>query len=298
MSHTLRRLAFVPLSALVVSLAVFAGMHSKKGDPCLLERAVSPTYHGRCVHQLGLDRTLPEQYLGWLRATLSGVISPVLAGQAATSAGLGLWAIGFAIVVGLGLGCYCAANQNTWRDRVISAVTLVFMSTPNFVVGTVLVLFTVSGFYSWTGGQFYESIGWGRPEQVPVPAIALGLPAAALIARHVRGSLLDVMRLDYVTAARAKGLGERLILVRHALRNALIPVAGLLGSMTTTVITGSVVIEYIFGIPGLGKAMVGGLLSYNYLLPVTVMTYYAILIGVANSLSDLAYTLLDPRVRW
>ena len=127
--------------------------------------------------------------------------------------------------------------------------------------------------------------------------LALGLPPAALVARHVRGSLLDVMRLDYVTAARAKGLPERLILYRHALRNALIPVMGLLGPIATSVITGSVVIEYIFGIPGLGKALVGGLLSYNYLLPVTVMTYYALLIGVANSLSDLAYTILDPRIR-
>ena len=297
--HVVKRLLYVPLSALVVSAAVFTGMHTKPGDPCASERrGLDSSYYTNCMHVLGLDRPLGVQYMSWLDQILHGVISPVLAGQALTSAWLGLFGILVAVALGVLAGTYSAAHQNTWRDRLASAGALVAMSTPNFVLASVLVIVTVSGFYYWSGGLFYESIGWGRLEQIPVPALAIGLPAAALIARHVRASMLEVLRVDYINAARAKGLTERLILYRHALRNSLIPVAGLLGPIATTIITGSVVVEYMFGIPGLGKALVGGLLGYNYLLPVTVMTYYTILIGVANAVTELLYVSLDPRIRY
>lgn len=292
----LQRLAVVPFGALLVSAAVFAGVHVKTGDPCQRERNVSPLIHARCMHALGLDRPLYQQYGDWLGQITRGIVSPTLAGEAATSAWLGSWALLVAVGLGVAGGAVAAARHGSLLDGGLNGAFTVLMSLPVFVMASALILLTVTGFYGWSGGLIYERIGWGSPDQIPVPALALGLTPAALIARHVRASLLDTLGQEYVRTARAKGLTERSVVLRHALRNSLIPVASLLGPIATNVITGSVLVEYMFGIPGLGKDLVHGLLGYNYLLPVTIMTYYALLIGVANSLTEVVYTLLDPRI--
>ena len=169
---------------------------------------------------------------------------------------------------------------------------------PSFVWAFLLILLTVSGFYAWTGGLVYENIGWGKIEQIPVPALALGLPYAAIVARLTRASMLEVIRQDYVRTAWAKGLKARVVILRHSLRNALIPVISILGPLVTGIITGSVVIEYIFGIPGLGQEFVSSILSRDYNIVIGVFTFYAVLIGLANLAVDLIYPVLDPRIRY
>jgi ABC-type dipeptide/oligopeptide/nickel transport system permease component len=169
---------------------------------------------------------------------------------------------------------------------------------PTFVTASLLVLLTVTGFYKWTGGLFYEDIGWGKPEQVPVPAIALGIFYAGIVARLTRASMLEVIRQDYVRTAWAKGLKAQIVIIRHALRNALIPVVTILGPLTSGVITGSIVIENIFGIPGLGKEFVTSILARDYNITIGVFTFYAALVGLANLLVDLVYPILDPRIRY
>src|SRR3982075_2559629 len=153
-----------------------------------------------------------------------------------------------------------------------------------------------------TGGAFYYSIGWGAttfpPLQIIVPARALGFPYASYVARLTRASMLEVLRQDYVRTARSKGLSSRMVIVRHALRNALIPVVTILGPLVIGIITGSVVIENVFGIPGLGKEFATSILQRDYNIVIGLFTFYAIIIALANLLVDLLYTVIDPRIRY
>jgi oligopeptide transport system permease protein len=153
-------------------------------------------------------------------------------------------------------------------------------------------------FYIWTGGSVYYNPGWGDWTQIPVPALALGLPYASYVARLTRASMLETIRTDYVRTAWAKGLKARAVVVRHALRNALIPVVTILGPLVTGIITGSVIIENIFGIPGLGKEFVTSILSRDYNIVIGVFTFYAALVGLANLTVDVIYPFLDPRIRY
>jgi ABC-type dipeptide/oligopeptide/nickel transport system permease component len=175
-------------------------------------------------------------------------------------------------------------------------------STPNFVVASLLILIFGSLLYNWSGGTFVYPIGWdgqyGLLAEIPLPAFALGMPYASIVARLTRASMLEVIRQDYVRTARAKGLLERVIIIRHALRNALIPVVTIIGPLSIGIITGGVVIENIFGIPGLGKEFVQSILDRDYNIVIGVFTVYALAIGLVNLLVDLTYTLIDPRIRY
>jgi oligopeptide transport system permease protein len=275
----------------------------------LTERRSSPAREAELLHHYGLDQPLPQQYLNWLSGVVRGnlgeslvnrgvQITPLLLRELRVSATLGIFALVFTVLVGMALGILAAVKQNTWVDYVASFSGTVGYSMPNFVTATLLILLTVTGFYAWTGGAFYEDIGWGKPEQIIVPAIALGLYPTAIISRLTRASMLEVIRQDYVRTAWAKGLRSRVVVIRHALRNALIPVVTILGPIATSVITGSIVIEFIFGIPGLGKEFVTSISNRDYNIVIGVFTFYAVLVGLANLAVDLVYPMLDPRIRY
>jgi ABC-type dipeptide/oligopeptide/nickel transport system permease component len=305
-----QRFVLIAVTAILVSSIVFIGIHQLPGNAFLNERRSSPAVQQQHLHHYGLDKPWPQQYATWLSGVVlhgdlgeslknPGVrITPLLLREAGVSATLGISAMVFTILVGMTLGIVAAVRQNSWLDYVASFLATIGYSLPNFVVAFLFILLTVTGFYAWTGGNFYENIGWGRPEQVPVPAIALGLLPMALITRLTRASMLEVVRQDYVRTAWAKGLRSRVVIIRHALRNALIPVVTVLGPITTGVITGSVVIENQFGIPGLGKEFVTSILNRDYNIVIGVFTIYAILVGLVNLLVDLVYPFLDPRIRY
>ena len=304
-----QRFVLIALTALLVSSIVFLAVHQLPGNAFVSERKTSPQREAELLHHYGLDKPLPQQYADWLTGVLRGDlgeslvnrgvrITPLLLREVRVSATLGLFAILLDVVVGMGLGILAAMKQNTWIDYVASFGATVGYSMPSFVTATLLILLTVTGFYNWTGGNFYEDIGWGKPEQIPVPAISLGLLPMAIIARLTRASMLEVVRQDYVRTAWAKGLRSRVVVMRHALRNALIPVVTILGPIATGVITGSIVIEYIFGIPGLGKEFVNSIFNRDYNVVIGVFTFYAILVGLVNLAIDLIYPLLDPRIRY
>jgi len=305
-----QRFVLIVVTALLVSSIVFIGIHQLPGTAFLNERRTSPQVQQQHLHHYGLDKPWPVQYANWLSGVVfhgdlgeslknPGVrITPLLLRELSVSATLGFFAMLFTIVVGMTLGVIAAVRQNSWVDYFASLTATVGYSLPNFVVAFLFILLTVTGFYAWTGGTFYENIGWGRPEQIPVPAIALGLLPMALITRLTRASMLEVIRQDYVRTAWAKGLRSRVVIIRHALRNALIPVVTVLGPITTGVITGSVVIENLFGIPGLGKEFVNSIFNRDYNIVIGVFTFYAILVGVVNLLVDLVYPFLDPRIRY
>lgn len=309
LTYIAQRLVVITLTAVIVSSIVFIGVHQLPGDAFLNEKRNDPRSEAALLHRFHLDLPWPQQYALWIGGAVHGdlgeslanpgeKITPLLLGEAKNSITLGLCAILFTVLVGITLGTIAAVNQNTWIDYVAMSGAVVGYSMPSFVSASLLILLTVTGFYKWTGGNFYENIGWGLPEQIPVPAIALGLLPAAQIARLTRASMLDVIRQDYIRTAWAKGLSGRIVVIRHALRNALIPVVTILGPLTTAVITGSVVIEAIFGIPGLGKEFVTSIINRDYNIVIGVFTFYAALVGLANLIVDLVYPVLDPRIRY
>ena len=305
-----QRLLLISFTAVAVSSIVFIAIHQVPGNALLSERRLNPATEQALLHHYNLDLPWPQQYGIWItNLVLHGnlgesmvnqgePITPLLLREARNSMTLGAAAILITILLGLFLGVVAAMRQNTWVDYSASTAAVVGYSIPSFVWATLLVLLTVTGFYAWTGGLVYEDIGWGKIEQIPVPALALGLPYASLIARLTRASMLEVIRQDYVRTAWAKGLKSRVVILRHALRNALIPVITILGPLVTAIITGSVVIESIFGIPGLGKEFVTSILSRDYNIVIGVFTFYAALVGVANLIVDLLYPILDPRIRY
>jgi oligopeptide transport system permease protein len=307
--YAAQRLLLITLTALIVSSIVFIGVHQLPGSALARERRLNPATEQALLHHYHLDLPWPQQYALWLQGLAHGdlgeslvnegtQITPLLLREAKTSVTLGLAAVLVTVVVGMSLGVLAAIRQNTWVDYVASTAAVVGYSVPSFVWAFLLILLTVTGFYAWTGGQIYEDIGWGKPEQIPVPALALGLPYAAIVARLTRASMLETIRQDYVRTAWAKGLSARVVILRHALRNALIPVATILGPLVTGIITGSVVIEFLFGIPGLGQEFVTSILSRDYNIVIGVFTFYAALVGLANLSVDLLYPVLDPRIRY
>jgi oligopeptide transport system permease protein len=301
-TYAAKRLLLVLGTAFVVSSATFLLVHSLAGNPFTCERNPAGCAHEALVH--GLDDPLLVQYrtfmwnlvhgdLGTSYVNQGAQVTPLLLKEAGNSLILGLFAIIVTILVGLVVGIVAAVRQNTWVDYTLSSFVVFGYSVPSFVLATFMIILSAILLPNWA-----NSIGWGSPEQIPIPAIALGLPYAAIVARLVRASMLDVIRQDYVRTAWAKGLTGRVVIVRHALRNALIPVVTIGGPLVTGIITGSVVIETIFGVPGLGKEFVNSILNRDYGIVVGLYTFYAILVGLANLGVDLIYPVLDPRIRY
>lgn len=307
-----QRLLLILFTVLAVSSIVFVGIHRLPGSVFVSER-LKASQQAALLHQYGLDRPLWQQYREFLWGMLHGdlgisfvnqgvKISPLVGREALTSAEVGAVALLFTIGLGLVFGVFAAVKQNTWLDYLLSATSVVGYSMPNFVIASVLLLLFAVWLDNATGSSFYYQIGWsgtfGSLGEVWLPAFALGFPYASIVARLTRASMLEVIRHDYIRTARAKGLEEQVVIVRHALRNALIPVITILGPLVIGILTGSVVIENIFGIPGLGKEFVQSILNHDYNVVVGVFTMYAALVGLANLSVDLIYPLIDPRIRY
>ncbi|MGC1185343.1 MAG: ABC transporter permease [Candidatus Dormiibacterota bacterium] len=300
--YALKRFGMVLGTAIVISSVTFLLIHALAGNPFSCQRNPAACLHEAKVY--GLDQSLVVQYrtfvwnllhlnLGYSYVNQGVEVTPLLAREAGNSLTLGVFALAVTIVVGLAVGITAAIRQNSWLDYTLSSFVVFGYSLPSFVLATLLIIAMGILLPNWTG-----LIGWGSPSQIPLPAIALGLPYAAVVARLTRASVLDVVRQDYVRTAWAKGLSSRVIVIRHILRNALIPVVTIGGPLVTGLITGSVVIEAIFGIPGLGKEFVDSILTRDYNIVVGLYTLYALLVGLANLAVDLIYPLLDPTIRY
>jgi ABC-type dipeptide/oligopeptide/nickel transport system permease component len=309
LSYIGQRLVLIAITTVLVSSIVFLLLHQIPGNAFLNETRQTPQSLAAQLHHYGLDLPLPQQYTNWVRGVIHGDlgeslvnrgvrISPLLIRETEVSATVGFFALLVTIGLGLILGVIAALRQNTWVDYVASSASVVGYSIPSFVIAIFGLLIFGHYLYIWTQGSFYYIPGWGKVEQIPVPALALGLPYAAYVARLTRASMLETIRTDYVRTAWAKGLRPRVVVLRHALRNALIPVVTILGPLVTGIITGSVVIENIFGIPGLGKEFITSILARDYNIVIGVFTFYAALVGLANLTVDVIYPILDPRIRY
>ncbi|TAN32892.1 ABC transporter permease [bacterium] len=308
-----QRLVLIALAVLGVSSVVFLAIHRLPGD-ALFSEHLHGTQYELLLHHYGLDRPLWQQYTSFVTGMFlhgdlgeslvnRGVpITPLVVREMTVSAEVGLIALIFTVGLGMLLGVVAAVRQNTWVDYVLSTTSVIGYSMPNFVIATFLILVFAVWLDNLTQSAFYFQIGWtgrfGTIGEIWLPAFALGFPYASIVARLTRASMLEVIRQDYIRTARAKGLRETVIMARHALRNALIPVITILGPLVIGIITGGVVIENIFGIPGLGKEFATSILNRDYNIVIGVFTGYAALVGLANLGVDLLYVVIDPRIRY
>jgi len=307
-----QRLVLIVLAVLGVSSLVFLAIHRLPGDALFSEHLHGDQYQ-QTLHHYGLDRPLWVQYVSYLAGLLHGdlgeslvsrgvPIGPIVLREMSVSAEIGFVALLFTVGIGMTFGVIAAIRQNTWIDYVLSTTSVIGYSMPNFVIATFLILVFGIWLDNFTQGTFYFQIGWpgryGSIGAIWLPAFALGFPYASIVARLTRASMLEVIRQDYIRTARAKGLSEFVITVRHGLRNALIPVITILGPLVIGIITGGVVIENIFGIPGLGKEFATSILNRDYNIVIGVFTGYAALVGLANLGVDLLYVVIDPRIRY
>jgi len=307
--YIVRRLFSIAIATVLVSSIVFLLLHQLPGNAFLNENRQTEHEVAVQLHHYGLDLPLAQQYWNWLGGMLHGdlgeslvnrgvKLTPLLTREASVSVTVGFFALIVTIGLGVFLGTAAALNQNTWLDYVASSAAVVGYSVPSFVIAIFGLLLFGHYMYDWTLGTFYYTPGWGKIEQLPLPALALGLPYAGYVGRLTRASMLETIRTDYVRTAWAKGLTARIVVVRHALRNALIPLVSVLGPLVTAIITGSIVVENIFGIPGLGKEFLTSILARDYNIVIAVFTFYAALVGVANLAVDVIYPLLDPKIRY
>lgn len=209
------------------------------------------------------------------------------------SAQVGLVSIGLALIVGIPLGIVSALKQNTWIDYIAMFVSMLGVSIPNFILGIGLILIFALTL------EWLPTYGWGEDwKQVIMPAITLGTGGMAFIARLTRASMLEVIRADYIRTARAKGLAERIVVMRHALKNSLIPITTILGPMMAAWLTGSFLVEWIFSIGGIGKFFVSAVTDRDYTLIMGTILIYSVALVMFNLAVDIAYGIIDPRIRF
>lgn len=265
------------------------------------------------LDQFLIEANVGDVYFRWMNfgpsfTSKSRSVNDLFRDQLPVSFQLGVMAVLFAMVIGIPLGILAALKQNTWLDYLGMSVAIFGVSVPAIVMGPILVwIFAVT--LKWLPPS-----GWGAkppfllglfPDEISVdyfkyaimPAVALGIGGSAILARLTRASLLQVVREDYIRTARAKGLMERVIIVRHALRNSLIPVATVLGPYFAAVVTGTFVVELIFGIPGLGRYFVTSISNRDYPVIMGTILLYAMVLVIANVVVDIVYAFLDPRIR-
>jgi oligopeptide transport system permease protein len=300
---TRRLLTSIPTLLVIVTIAFFM-MRVAPGGPFDRERALPVEIERNVLKAYHLDQPLLLQYRDYLLGVLEGDFGPsfkyrdftvreLLATGFPASLEVGGLAIGLAIGLGITLGTLAALRQNTGFDHAVMATAMTGITVPNFVMAPLLTLI----FGVWL--RWLPVAGWngGAVPNLILPVIALALPQIAYIARLTRGSMIEVLHANYIRTARAKGLPERIVVVRHALKGALMPVVSYLGPATAQVVTGSVVIETIFGIPGIGRYFVQGALNRDYTLVMGTVITYAVLIILLNLVVDLLYGLLDPKVK-
>ncbi|MEO8286073.1 MAG: ABC transporter permease [Chloroflexota bacterium] len=303
----LKRLGSLVFVLFSLTFITFLVGHLAPGDPIqgLLGNRHDPVRYAQLKHEYGLDLPIYEQYISYVGGLLHGdlgksykyagrPVSDILKSGVPVSFELGIVALLMSALVGIPAGVLAALNRNRWPDRSIMFVMIALFSIPSFVLIPILRYFNFMAYDA--GLPSLPVAGWGTPAQWVMPVFVLSAASAGYITRLTRSTMLDVLRQDYIRTAQSKGLPERIILVRHALRNGLLPVITVLGPSAAFVVTGAFVVESIFSIPGIGFLAVQSIGQRDY--PVIQAT--TLLLGMAvvlmNLLTDVLYTFLDPRI--
>jgi len=298
-----RLLGLVPTLLVLITIAFFL-IRMAPGGPFDGEKVLPPEIRANLDASYHLDEPLLQQYFRYLGQILTGDFGPsfqykdwtvneLIAQGFPVSATIGGLAMIMAFVIGTLIGTLAALRQNSMADYSVMGVAMLGISIPNFVVAPLLILVTAV-YAGWLPAGGWD---WSWQRMV-LPVITLALPVIAYIARLTRGSMIEVLHSNYIRTARAKGLPEHLVIRRHAFKPAILPVISYMGPATAALITGSVVIERIYSIPGLGSYFVQGALNRDYTLVMGVVIFYGVVIVVLNFIVDLLYAWLNPRIRY
>jgi peptide/nickel transport system permease protein len=321
-TYFIKRLLEMVPTILMITLVVFIMMRSIPGDPvvAMLGDAYTQEDAERVRHDYGLDKPVVVQYLIWLGKLVQGdwgtsILSgrPVLQDvmiRLPVTFELIVLSMGVALAIAIPAGIIGALRQNTWADYTATSVAMIGVSIPEFFIGVLLLLIFSIGLGGWLPSSGWVYLPgtcptmvcgvslWGNLQHVLMPALALGVGRAALLTRLLRASMLEVIRTEYVTTARAKGLAEKPVVFKHALKNALIPTITVMGLQVGFLIGGAIVVETLFAMPGLGTFGIDAIIARDYqqVQGFALITAFAF-VGI-NLLVDLTYTLLDPRIRY
>ena len=301
--YILKRILLAILTIWIVITVTFFVMHAVPGGPFMGEKALSKEAQAALEAKYGLDKPLFEQYATYLKDIVTRFdfgpslkqrgrqVIDVIADGMKTSAKLGLIAAFGAAIVGIVLGAVAALRRNKLIDKIIMVITTAFVSMPSFIMGSfLLVVFAVK--LRWVPANGSTAAG------LILPIITLGLYPMAYITRLTRSSMLDVLGQDYIRTARAKGVPKRRIIFGHALKNSLIPVITYFGPMLAFIVTGSMVVEQIFAVPGVGRQFVSSIINRDYTMIMGTTIFLASLIVIMNLISDLLYKVVDPRIEF
>ncbi|GAA0412195.1 oligopeptide ABC transporter permease OppB [Cocleimonas flava] len=303
LSYFAKRIASsIPTLFIIITIAFFM-IRLAPGGPFDSERPVPAEIAANLEKVYHLNDPLPVQYGYYLLNVLKGdfgpsfkyhdfTVSELIAQGFPVSIQLGLLAILLSLMIGVLFGVIAALRQNSAIDYLVMGLAMTGITIPNFVMAPILILLF---------GVFWGLLptsGWGELKHMVLPVIVLSLPQIATVARMTRASLIETLNMPYIRTAKAKGLPTRLILSRHASRATLLPILSWLGPATAAIITGSVVVETIFGLPGIGRHFINGALNRDYTLVMGVVVFYGFLIILMNLLVDLLYAWLDPRIKY
>ena len=296
-----RLLVAIPTLFLVITASFFM-MHAAPGGPFDSQRRLPPEVEKNLKAKYGLDKPLPVQYANYVGGVLRGNLGPslkysgktvvqIIAENFPTSLRLGLSSLIIGVTIGIALGAIAALRQNSGVDYGVTTFAILGICVPTFVTAPLLVLLFAQTL------DWFPTGGVSELKSYVLPVITLALPQVAVVSRLTRAGMIEVLHSNYIRTARAKGLSETRIVLRHALRAAVLPLVGYLGPATAGVITGSLVVERIFGMPGLGKFFVVSALERDYTVVLGVVILYAVLVIALNLLAEIIQAMLDPRIR-
>jgi peptide/nickel transport system permease protein len=313
-----RLLMFIP-TMILLSLLVFSFLRIIPGDPALaiLTRGnadsietITEEQLERMRARLGTDRPLYVQYFDWAGGLFrldfgnslvtSNPVWDQLKRRIPITLELSILSIFISTVVAVPLGVFSAIKQDTWGDYIARFITLIGLATPNFWVGVMTIFILVLAF-NWIPPLGYADVWedpWRNFTQLIFPALALGTSGMAFQARVTRSAMLEILNEDYIRTARSKGLHERIVVTRHALRNALLPVVTLFGLAIGNAVSGSVVIEFIFGVPGMGRFLITAIRQQDFSVVQGIVVVFGVIVLFANLITDVMYAWLDPRIRY
>ena len=314
-TYVLKRLLYAIPTIFGITVLIFGIMRILPGDPLGAYYGIetiiqwTPEQKAAILRDLGLDKPIAVQYAVWVKDIASGKLGEsffrgdpiieILAQRGPISAQIGIISVAISWIIGLPVGIISAVRPNSVWDMCTSFFTVLFLAIPGFWLGLLVVVASISWFQYKApiiSVQFWED-PWTNFQIIVGPAIVLGLGQAAFIARMARSSLFEVLREDYVRTSRAKGLVERLVIARHAMPNALLPVLTLSGVLLGFVMGGSVAVEQAFTVPGLGKSLVVAAIDRDFNVVQNIVLFYAVIFVMVNLLIDLLYGWLDPRIR-
>lgn len=306
--YIIKRLLYAFLTLLVLVALTFFMMRLLPGDPFIGEKAITETTKAALNAKYGLDKPVLTQFIMYMGNVFKGdlgismhynnrPITEIIAQAFPYSFDLGIRSLIFATIMGVFLGIVAAVKRGTFWDTASMLVAIIGVSVPSFIVGSLLQYVLGLKLYQWTGNHIFPITGWNTFASKILPAFALSFSSMATISRLMRTSMLDVLGQDYIKTAKSKGLSQKKIIWKHAVRNAIMPVITVLGPIAAAVLTGAFIVENIFSIPGMGKFFVLSIKVQDYTLISGITMFYGAFLVIANLIVDLAYGFIDPRVK-